>query len=139
MAQRVQDRVDARNMRGNIRPHKPLVSGTGDDLSGPEQGPDHREPWPCPRLSPPPLPVSSCQGQPSQKKRKKKITIWNSAGFFRSISAALKISFVQKTKRKKKSLSSAKIFYLSHMKGYHLLHILKCFKNGYQRVRGTLI
>lgn len=83
MAQRVQDRVDARNMRGNIRPHKPLVSGTGDDLSGPEQGPDHREPWPCPCLSPlygadpllPPSPTSRQQlpraAFPKEEKKRK--------------------------------------------------------------------
>ena len=84
-----------------------------------------------PMLSLSPSPVSSCKGQPSQKK---KITTRNSA----VISAAPKISFVQQQKEKKKSFI-CQDFYLSHMKGYCLLHILKCFKNGYQRVRGPLI
>lgn len=85
-----------------------------------------------PMLSLSPPPVSSCKGQPSQKK---KITTRNST----VIAAAPKISFVCKNKKGKKKSLICQDFYLSHMKGYRLLHILKCFKNGYQRVRGPLI
>ena len=63
-----------------------------------------------PMLSLSPPPVSSCKGQPSQKK---KITTWNST----VIAAAPKISFVCKNKKKKKSLSSAKIFTYHIWKG----------------------
>lgn len=84
------------------------------------------------------FPKSSCKGQGSQnmRKREENYNMEDPFSLFCHFSAVPKISFVQKQKKKS---SVCQDFYLSHMKGYRLLHILKCLKNGYQRVRGPLI
>lgn len=67
-------------------------------------------------LSPSPLPVHSCKGQPSQKRRKEE----NYTMEFCSFSAAslqLQRLLLCKNKKKKKSLSSAKIFTYHIWKG----------------------
>lgn len=136
--------VDAKSVRWNISLCKHLVWGASGDhwlqstgwLSGTSSLAPPLRCWPH-AVS---FPTSCTQLQraafPKEEKRRK--LHYGILQFFCSISAAPKIAFMQKQKEKKKSFI-CQDFYLSHMKGYHLLHVLKCFKNRYQRVRGPLI